>query len=339
MTIGGAHQQLLSQLSSRYESGEAAAITDLVLDNITGRNKLDRLIHKDTLLSRQAAEQLARYTEELLRFRPVQYVLGESWFCDLRFFVNEAVLIPRPETEELVAWVVEELRLREKSHPLMPGAGVESDESNLLLPKAETDRRSTLRMPELGSDERHDLPVRRVDRRPHLQILDIGTGSGCIAVALKKVLPSASLYGCDISAEALEVATKNAREQHAYVEFFRMDMLDTALWNGLGRFDIIVSNPPYIPLARKQEMDVHVVDYEPHRALFVNDDDPLIFYRQIARFSHSHLNPNGQVYVEIHADSGAAVSDVFEKEGFAATLVRKDMQGKERFVRAVREGV
>lgn len=318
MTIGAAHQQLLSQLSSRYESGEAAAITDLVMDNITGRSKLERLVHKDMSLSAAMQERLDRYTDELLQSRPVQYVLGEAWFCDLRLFVNEAVLIPRPETEELVAWIAEEARQREQ--PDTQHVGV----------KAGMDDRSGPRIPEIEAGN---------ERQSYLKILDIGTGSGCIAVALKKALPAAFLYGCDISAEALEVAAKNAHQHDTAVEFFRMDLLDPSQWATQPRFDIIVSNPPYIPLAAKQAMAANVVLHEPHLALFVPDNDPFIFYRQIARFARIHLYPAGRVYVETHADSGMAVSRIFEEEGLADPVVRKDMQGKERLVRALHRSV
>lgn len=340
MTIGAAHQQLLSQLNSRYGSGEAVAIADLVMENITRLGRSERIVQQHVALSASAEQLLGQYTLQLRSGRPVQYVLQEAWFGDLCFFVNENVLIPRPETEELVAWVIEEVRLKEQVNPLMPGAGVDIDERrDPPLPEAGTDEQSNLRMPGIENDGRRDLQVRGsgTDGRPHLQILDIGTGSGCIAVALKKAVPAASLCGCDISGEALEVAAKNAREQHTDVAFFRMDMLDAAGWDGKRRFDIIVSNPPYIPLTKKQEMDAHVLDYEPHLALFVADEDPLLFYRQIARFARLHLNPSGQVYVEIHANSGAAVASIFEDEGFVNTVVRKDMQGKERFVRAGRE--
>lgn len=313
MTIGVAHQQLLSQLGGRYESGEAAAITDLVMENITGLGKLDRLFEKNKLLSKLMEERLDRYLSELLQFRPIQYVLGEAWFAGLRFSVNEAVLIPRPETEELVAWIVAEARLREQSNPRVRATSAQTDERNGLEGQgAGTDGRSCVR------------------------ILDIGTGSGCIAVALKKALPAASVYGCEISAAALEVAAANALAHQAAVDFFRMDILDPAAWEGQPRFDIIVSNPPYIPIAQKQYMDDHVVHYEPHQALFVDDDDPLQFYRQIARFARLHLNPHGQVYVEIHAGSGDAVSDIFNVEGLSASVIKKDMQGKERFVRGIK---
>src|SRR5215467_13054592 len=187
MTIHEAQQQLLFQLYHIYDTREAANITDWIMESITGWKKIDRIMNKQVPLSTDGLNNLQQYTEELLSYKPVQYILHEAWFAGMKLFVDERVLIPRPETEELVEWIGQEVR-------------------NLSSP---------------------------------ITILDIGTGSGCIPIALKKKLPAVTIYGCDISRQALEVARKNAVDQKVHIEFFFSDILNSAAWHSLPPVDII----------------------------------------------------------------------------------------------------
>jgi release factor glutamine methyltransferase len=165
------------------------------------------------------------------------------------------------------------------------------------------------------------------------RILDIGTGSGCIPISLKKKLPQATIYACDVSAPALAVAAKNAATQQTDINFIHADFLDAVTWPALPSVDIIVSNPPYIPQHNQLSMLPNVLAYEPHLALFVPNEDPLLFYDAIARFAQQHLLPGGTIFAEIHEDLGAQTKTMFESKGFVAE-VKKDFQGKERMVKA-----
>jgi release factor glutamine methyltransferase len=281
MTLHEAQQQLTTSLYELYDNREAANIADWVMEHVTGMRKIDRIMHKQSLLSPERVDQLQQYTRELLTHKPVQYVLHEAWFYGMAFYVDENVLIPRPETEELVEWIV----------------------SSLQPPTS------------------------------YLSILDIGTGSGCIPVSLKKKLPQAAIYACDVSEQALAVAAKNAATQQAPVQFLQADFLDAASWPSLPAVDIIVSNPPYIPQHNESSMLQNVLAYEPHLALFVPNEDPLVFYEAIARFAQEKLRPGGMIFVEIHEDLGAQTKALFEAKGFTAE-VKKDFQGKDRMVKA-----
>ena len=280
MTTHEAQQQLLLRIARMYGNREAANIADWVIEHITGWSKIDRIIHKHAALSLQQESLLQKYTEELLAHKPVQYVLEEAWFCGLKFYVDEHVLIPRPETEELVDCVITE-------------AGKRTSE---------------------------------------VILLDIGTGSGCIPVVLKKDLPGTEVFACDISYHALAVAQKNATAHQAFVQFLQLDFLNRSHWSSLPQADIIVSNPPYIPVRDKESMAPNVLQYEPHLALFVDNDDPLLFYDAIADFAQHKLLPGGVIYVEIHEDLGQSVKQLFTAKGFTVVQVKKDMQGKERIV-------
>jgi len=283
MDIQGAQQSLLSLLTSLYPDREAAVITDWVMENITGRKKIDRIINKNTALTAGESELLHRYSAELLTHRPVQYVLHESWFAGMKFYVDEQVLIPRPETEELVEWVADTLR-----------------------------------------------------PSPHPSILDIGTGSGCIAIALARLLPGARVHACDISEGALSIAKRNASSLGSDIHFRHLDILDPGGWAALPPFHALVSNPPYIPVQDKTTMTPHVLEFEPHLALFVEDNDPLLFYRAIAGLAGEKLLPGGSVFAEIHEELAAPLQALFRESGFRDIIIRKDMQGKDRMISATR---
>lgn len=282
MTIQQAQQEAVSRLRLLYEEREAANIADWVLEHVTGKKKIARLLDKHLNLSPQEEAQLKQYLNALALYEPVQYVLGEAWFAGMRFYVDRNVLIPRPETEELVDWV---------------------DDT--------------------------------ITNSPHVlqHIIDIGTGSGCIPISLQKKQPQLRVQAVDISEGALNVARKNADALGATVQFSQLDFLNEANWHLLPSFDVIISNPPYIKQSEEKDMAQHVLAFEPSLALFVPDNDALIFYRKIAAFGKSHLSPNGFVFVEINEALGAETKDLFAAEGYEVEL-RKDMQGKDRMIRA-----
>lgn len=244
------------------------------MEHITEWNKIDRILNKKVPLSTQQQQQLDAITAQLMRHKPVHYVLHHAWFHGMKLYVDENVLIPRPETEELVEWAVNELRARGQ-----------------------------------------------------VKILDVGTGSGCIPIALKKELPRADVYACDISEGALQVAARNAKEQGTDIQLMQLDFLNKEARETLPVFDCIISNPPYISENEKSAIDKHVIEYEPHAALFVPDKNDLVFYERMAEFGHTHLQSGGIMLMEIHFAKAAAVRTLFKSKGYAVEI-RKDMQGE-----------
>ncbi len=269
MTIHEASQQLLFQLYHIYPHGEAANIADLVMENITGWQRIDRVINKSVRMSAFMEKQLREYTIALNNHTPVQYVLHEAWFYGMKLYVDENVLIPRQETEELVEWVIQTI-------PHEPAT-----------------------------------------------LIDIGTGSGCIAIALKKHLPMIDVVACDISEKALAVARRNADLQKTPITFIQANVLSAEERNKLPIADYIVSNPPYIPLADKKTMQDNVLKHEPHLALFTDDPDPLVFYQAIKNI------PAKQYYFETHESYAGQVAALFD-----SSTIKTDMQGKNRMVKA-----
>lgn len=283
MTIHLAYQRLLAQLYEVYDNREAANIANMVIEHVTGQRKIERIMYKDLPVNEEQQKQLEKIADELLNHRPVQYVLGEAWFMDMKLTVNEHVLIPRPETEELVQWIIDDIRKSGKKD---------------------------------------------------ISIVDIGTGSGCIPIALKKKIPAITVLAIDISNDALHVAKLNSIKQKADVDFLKLNFLNEEEWKQLGKYDIIVSNPPYIRQSEKVEMRDNVLKYEPSLALFVPGEDALLFYNTIAKFSRKHLKPEGKVYVEINEALGEKVVEVFKEFGFTNVVLKEDLQGKDRMVKA-----
>jgi release factor glutamine methyltransferase len=283
MTIQQASQELVQNLSTVYNNREAANIADWVMEYFTGLKKSERVMNRDAELHPDKISTLNRYITELLTHKPVQYVLHEAWFCGLKFYVDENVLIPRPETEELVDWIARS------------------------------------RYPKLMN-----------------KLLDVGTGSGCIPIAIRKKTSAIWPYACDVSKKALDIAERNARAHEVTMTPVHLDFLDKKAREVLPKFEVIVSNPPYIPLKDKESMSPNVVNFEPHLALFVQDNDPFIFYRAIAEFAQTNLSPGGAVFVEIHEELAAGVQEIFNTYGFTHIEVKKDMQGKERMIRAAK---
>lgn len=277
MTVNEALTHVSVQLQTIYDRGEANAIAEWLLEDLTGIDRKARVDQRLAQLSSEQESQLVNRLERLLRHEPLHYVLNEAWFCGLRFHVDQSVLIPRPETEELVEWIVS------------------------------------------VCEKTNDRP----------RVLDVGTGSGCIAVSLKRKLPQAETWACDISADALKVAEQNALSHDANIRFRQIDFLDKAAWTDLPGFDLIVSNPPYVPPADKKDMHKNVIGFEPHIALFAPGEDALIFYRAIAEFAQTHLAAGGKIFVETHEQMSEAVKEIFTSAGFSAEG-KNDMQGKAR---------
>lgn len=279
LSINDSFYQLKNKLTSVYDEREAIAIAHEFVEFVTGLSKTQRLIHKADVLTSEQEAIYAKGCEELLRQRPLQYVTGSAWFMGREYIVNEHVLIPRPETEELVDWILK-------------------------------------------------------DNRTPKNIVDIGTGSGCIPISLKLALPATTVAAIDISDEALTVARTNAERLGAEVNLWHMDMLEPGNWEDIGVYDIIVSNPPYIPQSERANMHSNVTDHEPHLALFVPNDDALLFYRAIAAFGQTHLADRGSIYCELEQSHAAATKDLFLTKGYANTEIRKDMHGNWRMLKA-----
>ncbi|MDQ6902751.1 MAG: peptide chain release factor N(5)-glutamine methyltransferase [Bacteroidota bacterium] len=284
MTTEQLYIDFLNQLYTIYEKREASNIAEWVFENVTGLKRWERSLRKNLALPTDSVLIINNYLEKLLKHQPVQYVLNEAWFYKLKFFVNGYVLIPRPETEELVSWIVKDTRNSEGEHK---------------------------------------------------KILDVGTGSGCIAISVKKELPLTSVTAIDISKGALLVALKNAKELQVTIDFVQTDFLNEGGWNSIGNFDIIVSNPPYIPGKEKKTIERNVLEFEPEIALFVPENDPFIFYNKIAKFAQSHLNLNGKIFVEIHESYANDVKQIFEKFLFK-TEIKKDIYEKDRMIMAMK---
>lgn len=293
------YQRIRDSLTAVHEVSEAEAIAALVVEHV-GRKPLNQL--RQVVPTTEQTQQTDRILQQLLVHRPLQYVLNEAWFYGLKFEVNESVLIPRPETEELVDWVVKEVRSRKDE--------VRSGK------------------PEVRSWKNDVLSI--------IRILDIGTGSGCIPIALKKNLPETDLSAIEVCSEAIHTAMINAVNNETEINFQLLDFLDESKWDQLDRYDFIISNPPYIKSTEAATMSKHVLDFEPHKALFVPDEDALLFYRKIADFALQHLQPDGAVYLEINQQLGKETVALFQQKGFSVEL-RKDMSGNDRMVKASRE--
>ncbi len=284
MTIQSAFAGITAAIRHLYDAREAANIGHLLMEHITGLGKLDRIVHKDGDLTPAQEDLYQQALSALLAHKPIQHITGKSWFYGLELLVNDQVLIPRPETEELVEWIL-------KDHPSQPA----------------------------------------------WRLLDIGTGSGCIPIAIKKHWPAADVWAMDVSSPAIALATRNASLQHTPIRFVLQDVLSADAAQVLPSLNIIISNPPYIPEKERSEMQPLVTEFEPSIALFVPDADPLLFYRRIARLAKERLETGGKLYFEIHESYGPAVAGLLEKEGFAEVKLRQDMFGKDRMVRAIKK--
>jgi release factor glutamine methyltransferase len=284
MTVEKLYKEFSDRLTGIYEAREAVNISDWVFEKIASLKRIDRITNRDKQLGESTIIQLNNALERLLSHEPVQYVLEEAWFYKRKFVVNKHVLIPRPETEELVEEVVEKLRIENGKW----------------------------------------------------KILDIGTGSGCIAISVKKELPYVEATAIDVSEEAIVVARENAVALNADVTFMQLDFLNEIGWNEISVYDLIISNPPYIPIQEKMILSKNVTEHEPGLALFVPDNDPFIFYKKIASFSNEHLRNGGSIYVEVHENYAKQVEQIFIDNNFNEVFIKQDIYGKERIVRAIK---
>ncbi|GHT72722.1 release factor glutamine methyltransferase [Bacteroidia bacterium] len=264
------------QLAGLYTASEIKSLTYLILEEVC---------HKDKATLLREKREIQQMLDELKKSRPIQYIIGKTEFYNLPFCVNENVLIPRPETEELVERVIQTL------------AG----------------------------------------RKSQFNIWDIGTGSGCIAVALAKNLPNAKVYASDISEKALETAQQNALNNQVEVQFFRQDILFAHSDFLAETFSLIVSNPPYIVPSEKPAMSANVLAYEPAEALFVPEDKPLLFYERIAETGLNRLEQGGYLFFETNARFGKAVAGMLKGKGYAEVEVFQDISGNDRIVKAVKK--
>ena len=300
-TINDVFAYFKQSLVKHYDDREIEAITLLTISEICNLSKAKIKAFPELELSLQQLEKLNDISTRLQTSELIQYILGKTEFYGLPFNVNPSVLIPRPETEELVEWVISSVGSGE--------LGVVNGEWAVMNGKKSMGR-----------------------------ILDIGSGSGCIAISLKKNLPGFNVSSIDISKSALKTAKENARLNEVDIDFIEADILNKALWpqisNPESQISIIVSNPPYVILHDKTKMHTNVTDFEPHNALFVPEDDPLIFYKAIADYALLNLSKNGLLFFEINESYGNDIVGLLADKGFKNIGLRKDLSGRDRMIRA-----
>lgn len=275
-------EKYVVELSSFYDKGEARQFVNILIEHFFGLRRTELALNRNYRLSESEILKLHFAVKDLKNYRPIQYVTGETEFLGYIFQVNESVLIPRPETEELVQLIIS------------------------------------------------------AENYQNLRILDIGTGSGCIAITLEKALANSIVEAVDIDENALKLASANASKNNSKVFFYQSDILDEAHWDRLGTFDIIVSNPPYVTENEKSMMAENVLKYEPHKALFVPVEDELIFYDKICMFAMDHLLNEGRIYFEINETKGNKIVNLLQLNGFHTIKLHQDFRGKTRFASAVK---
>ena len=345
------YNQLWKRLTAIYNEREAQAIVRTVLDALFGMSLTDICLGKVTQLSADDTTRLEKIMQRLEKSEPVQYVLGAEWFAGRLFDVAPGVLIPRPETEDLVKWACDEAKEKEKEDNSKDERGKEEKEvskKGKAPQKEEQPLSSPLKEEEEGlrkgkdasqKEEQHLSSLLKSNKEvsekgeevPHPSILDIGTGSGCIAITVALALPQARVTAWDISTDALAIAAGNAHRLGASVRFEHQDALSAP--DDEERWDVIVSNPPYICDKERADMSDNVLSYEPELALFVPDSDPLLFYRAIARYASKALKPGGRLLFETNTAYVHEVAQAMANEGFTAIEVRNDCFGKPRMVK------
>ena len=276
MTLVQYRNDFFTILKSIIEQNEIEEVFFWIIDHYCGISRMDYIVNPDLKLSNDQKENLMNAVSLLKTSMPIQYVLGESEFMSLKFNLNSNVLIPRPETEELVSWVIK--------------------------------------------DDNHNKTI-----------LDIGTGSGCIAIALAKFIKNSRVTAWDIDEKILSVAEKNASKNKVKVLF---ELKDITTIKSNNKFDLIISNPPYICDSEKLGMQNNVLLFEPHLALFVNDNDPLFFYLKIIDFAKSNLNDNGKIFLEINENQSIGVIKLLNNAGFYDIELKKDFRLKNRMIKA-----
>lgn len=343
------YNQLWKRLTAIYNEREAQAIVRTVLDALFGMSLTDICLGKVTQLSADDTTRLEKIMQRLEKSEPVQYVLGAEWFAGRLFDVAPGVLIPRPETEDLVKWACDEAKEKEDNSKEERGKEEKEVSKKIeALKKEEQPLSSPLKEEKEGLRKGEDAPKKeeqllssllknnkdvskKGEEAPHPSILDIGTGSGCIAITVALALPQARVTAWDISTDALAIAAGNAHRLGASVRFEHQDALSAP--DDEERWDVIVSNPPYICDRERANMSDNVLSYEPELALFVPDSDPLLFYRAIARYASKALKPGGRLLFETNTAYAHEVAQVMANEGFTAIEVRNDCFGKPRMVK------
>jgi len=281
------------ELDVIYGKDEVQSFFFLASAHFFNMTRMQLALEPELTLTSPEVETLLAVVEDLKQQKPIQYILGDTEFYGLKFKVNASVLIPRPETEELVDWIIRD-----------------------------------------STNQGFDL-----EEKTELKILDIGTGSGCIAISLAKHLPRAQVYALDVSDQALKVAMGNADLNNVKVEFITADILNSVgspELPSISQFDVIVSNPPYVRHMEKAEMKSNVLDNEPHLALFVDDDNPLVFYRSITDFAVKNLKEKGCLYFEINQYLGADSRQLLVDAGFQDIELRKDINGNDRMLKGIK---
>ncbi|ULC60628.1 peptide chain release factor N(5)-glutamine methyltransferase [Flaviramulus sp. BrNp1-15] len=269
------------ELDSLYIKEEVDSFFYMLIDSYYNISRIQLAIHSDLKIG--DSEKILKALKLLNQQKPIQYILGETEFFGLPFKVNEHVLIPRPETEELVEWIL------------------------------------------------NDQAVKPKDK---LSVLDIGTGSGCIAISLAKNLPNTKVYALDVSAEALHIAKQNAKLNEVDIEFIEASILEQPIIDE--EFDIIVSNPPYVRKQEKQEMKANVIDNEPHSALFVENENPLKFYKAITEFALNNLTTEGALYFEINEYLGNKMIELLADNDFKNIKLKQDIFKKDRMIKGIK---
>lgn len=282
MKIKHLRADLIDILSDLYGSEEVLSFFYILSEKFLGLRRVDVALHLEKNITEEELHRFIEARKRLENQDPIQYIVGDTYFYGLRFQVNQYVLIPRPETEELVDWIVKDCE--------------------------------------------------NYSKEKRLKILDIGTGSGCIAVSLAKHLPQAEIFAMDVSEKALEIAKLNAEHNQAQVRFMLANVLELEVLKN--DFDIIVSNPPYVRMLEKREMQPNVLEHEPHLALFVSDQDPLVFYNKITGLAKKNLKKGGVLYFEINQYLGNETADLIKKYGFSDIQLRKDLYNNDRMIRA-----
>ena len=269
------------ELTGIFSAEEIDSLIFLIFEKLKGFSHTQFLLDKDEELSKETQSEVEKIVFRLKKHEPIQYILGETEFYGLPFYSVPGVLIPRPETEELVQWVI------------------------------------------------------RANQQPAPILLDIGTGTGCIAIALRKNIPQSTVLACDISPVCIETARRNAELNAAEIQVFEYNILNQTPEVSFPELDIIVSNPPYVRETEKKQMEKNVLDYEPETALFVPDATPLMFYERIADFARIHLKNQGRLYFEINEAFGNECSEMLQEKGFAKIVLKKDIHGKDRMIASV----
>ena len=281
------------ELDAIYGKDEVTSFFYLSIEHHLNVARIQLILDSEFTLTKDETDVFFTILEDLKQQKPIQYILGETEFYGLQFKVNENVLIPRPETEELVDWIIKDSKFKsQNSEPI--------------------------------------------------KILDIGTGSGCIAISLAKHLSEAQVFAVDISESAIKMAKENADRNGIEVEFIKANILESSLWEDvalqqIGFFDVIVSNPPYVRELEKQEIKPNVLDNEPHLALFVENDNPLIFYKAITDFAVDKLKSNGSLYFEINQYLGQETKQLLVDAEFKDIQLRKDLNGNDRMLKGTKK--